>query len=172
MFLRLLLAAFLLVPVVSVAEPQANDQELAAMAKLPALVGTWKGEGWMRMGPGEPKPFVGQETVESRLEGRALLIEGQHWTPDRTRLVHNALAMLSFDPAKGDYLFRTQATGLPPGDFHGRVEDGAFVWEIPSPRGTIRYIIRVVGDEWIETGEMDANGGPQKFFEMKLKRVE
>jgi hypothetical protein len=170
MLRRFLLGVLSLVAAVSTAAAQETDPELAAMAKLPPLVGTWKGEGWMRRGPGEPERFVGQETVESRLEGRALLIEGKHWTPDRTRLVHNALAILSYDSATDTYLFRSQVTSLPAGNFRGRVEDDAFIWEMPNPRGDIRYVIRVVDDEWIEKGEMKTANGWQQFFEMKLKR--
>jgi hypothetical protein len=164
--------ALSLIATTSIAEQQVADQELAGMARLPPLVGVWKGEGWMRIGSGEQQRFVGQERVESRLEGHALLIEGKHWTPDRTRLVHDALAILTFDPPNKNYRFRTQVVGRGSGDYRGHMEGDAFVWEMPNPRGDIRYTIRVAQDEWIEIGEMKTGDAWQQFFQMRLKRAE
>jgi hypothetical protein len=42
---------------------------------------------------------------------------------------------------------------------------------MPTPRGKIRYTIRVVNEQWIEKGEIEGSNGWQQFFEMKLKRV-
>jgi hypothetical protein len=170
--LRQFVVALSLIATAAIAEPQVTDPELAGMAKLPPLVGIWKGEGWIRTGPGEQQRFVGQERVEYRLEGRAILIEGKHWTPDRTRLVHDALAILTFDPASKNYLFRTQVAGRTPGDYRGHMEGDAFVWEMPNPRGDIRYVIRIEHDEWIEIGAMKSGEDWLPFFEMRLKRAE
>lgn len=171
MLLRSLLIGLSLIATVHAAEAPTSDAGRQAIARLPPLVGVWEGEGWMRSGPGEPQHFVGEERVETRLEGHALLIEGKHFTSDRSRIVHNALAIVSFDESAGDYHFRTQVTGREPADFRGHLEGDAFVWEMPNPRGKIRYIIRVVDDQWIEKGEMESANGWQQFFEMKLKRA-
>jgi hypothetical protein len=150
---------------------EATDTDRAAIARLPPLAGAWAGEGWMRGGPSEPERFVGEERVELRLEGRALLIEGKHWMPDRSRLVHNALGIVTYDAASGQYRFRTHVAGQPPGDFRAYLDGGAFIWEMDAPRGRTRFTIRVVNDEWREIGEIELDGRWRQFFEMKLKRL-
>ena len=47
------------------------------------------------------------------------------------------------------------------------------VWEIDTPKGEkIRYTIRVVDDEWRETGQYSADGAQwREIFGMTLKRV-
>lgn len=152
------------------------DPVLDAMEEVAAMAGEWEGEGWMRMGPGEPATFHSRETVESRLGGRALLIEGLHHarTDDGGRgpAVHHALALLTWNTGAGEYDFRTYVAHRGAGDFTGRMEDGAFVWGGETPRGQMRYTIRIEGDTWDETGELSQDGETwTPFFGMKLKRV-
>jgi hypothetical protein len=142
------------------------------MDAVAGMVGTWTGEGWIRMGPGEPIPFDSKETVESRLGGEALVVEGEHHAKADGRLVHHALALLSHDAEAGVYRFRTQVAGRGPGDFEGRVEDGAFVWGGAMGPGQMRYTIRIEGDAWSEVGEFSRDGETwNQFFEMNLKRT-
>jgi hypothetical protein len=151
------------------AESTADDP----MQPLAPMVGEWKGEGWIRMGPGEPVHFDSQERVESRLGGEALFIEGTHRAKDGGPLVHQAVALLSHDAAAGVYRFRSHVHGRGPGDFEGRVEeDGAFVWGGAMGPGQMRYTIRIDGDRWNEVGEFSQDGETwMPFFEMNLKRV-
>jgi hypothetical protein len=151
------------------AERPADDP----MQPLAPMVGEWKGEGWIRMGPGEPVHFDSQERVESRLGGEALFIEGTHRAKDGGPLVHQAVALLSHDASAGVYRFRTHVHGRGPGDFEGRVEeDGAFVWGGAMGPGQMRYTIRIDGDRWNEVGEFSQDGETwMPFFEMSLKRA-
>lgn len=151
--------------------PPADDPVLAAMKAVPALAGRWEGGGTIRQGPGEPVAFVGEETVEMRLDGRLMLVEGRHWTPDRSRVVHHAFAVLSYDADAKAYRFRTHLAGRPGGDFPAFLENGALVWEIPGPAGKTRFIIRVEGDRWHEVGTIERDGKAVQFFEMELRRV-
>ena len=50
--------------------------------------------------------------------------------------------------------------------------DGSFVWSMQNPRGTTRYIVRMVDGTWIETGEITMDGGKTwtAFLEMKLQK--
>ncbi|HYH46652.1 MAG TPA: hypothetical protein VEG34_13285 [Thermoanaerobaculia bacterium] len=153
------------------AAPPADDPVLAAIKALPALAGRWEGGGTIRQGPGEPVRFVGEETVETRLDGRLMLVEGRHWTPDRSRVVHHAFAVLSYDSEAKAYRFRTHLIGRPGGDFPAFLENGALVWEIPSPAGKTRFTIRVEGDRWHEVGTIERDGKTYPFFEMDLRRV-
>ena len=151
--------------------PAAADPGLAAMLALPALPGRWEGGGWIRQGPGEPQRFVGEETVEARLDGRVILVEGRHWTPDRSQVVHHAFAVLAWDDATQGYRFRTHLATGRGGDYAAFLENGALVWEMPSPNGRVRFTIRIEGDRWHEIGTIEREGKPQQFFEMELRRV-
>lgn len=153
------------------AAEEPRDAGLEAMKALPPLAGRWEGGGWIRQGPGEPERFVGEEQVEPRLDGRVLVIEGKHWSPDRSRVVHHAFAVLSADPGKQGYKFQTHLANGRGGDYSGHMDNGAFVWEMNSPGGRIRYVIRIEGERWLEIGEFERDGKWHQFLEMDLKRV-
>lgn len=162
---------FLLTILAAAATPAA-DPALEAMKRLPALEGRWEGEGWIRMGRGEPTKFVGQERVELRLDGRVMIIEGRHLLPDRSQVVHHALAVVTWDEDAKQYRFRSQVANSGAGDHRGYMEDGAFVWENDSPSGLIRFVIRVDGDRWHEVGHIRRNDRWYPMFEMTLHRVQ
>lgn len=175
-----LLAGLLLATAVTVPAPAGeaagSDPGMEAMQALEPLVGHWEGEGWMRMGPGEPNRFHSEETVESRLDGRVLIVEGLHRSggegDEEGRVVHHALAVISHDPESGGYRFRSHLADGRGGDFDARMEDGAFVWGTATPRGHIRYTIRIDGDRWEEVGERSPDGETwQEFFGMSLTRT-
>lgn len=150
-----------------------SDEGLEAMRRLQPMVGQWQGSGWMRRGPSEPHPFEGSERIESRLDGRVILIEGRHRDPESGEVVHHAFATLSYDAERGEYLFRSYLATGQSGDYRGHWEDGAFVWGMEVPgRGEIRYTIRIDGDRWDEIGEFSSDGESwNQFFAMNLERV-
>lgn len=148
-----------------------RDPRLEAMQALPQLAGRWEGGGWIRQGPGEPVRFVGEERVEPRLDGRILVVEGKHLSPDRSQVVHHAFAIVSFDPEKQGYRFQTHLVNGRGGDFPAALENGAFVWEMDTPNGHVRFVIRIEGDRWHEVGTIDRQGQRHQFFEMELRRV-
>lgn len=159
--------------------PPAPDAVRLREAMKPFLpaVGKWRGEGWMQMGPGEPQRAVSEETVEMRLDGLVLVVEGLHHAKlaDGTagKVVHHALAIASADPA-GGFRFSTFLADGRAADARGNWENGKFVWAPPAPPGRqIRYIIDwTVADRWSEIGEMSTDGTTwTKFFEMNLSRA-
>lgn len=162
----------LLTLITATATTTAADPALEAMQKLPALEGRWKGSGWIRTGPGEPSRFVGEETVETRLDGRVLVIEGRHLTPDESEVVHHAFATITWDEDAKDYRFVSFVSNRGDGDHRGYMEDGAFVWENDSPSGRIRFVITVEDDVWHETGQIQRGERWYPMFEMTLQRVE
>lgn len=95
----------------------------------------------------------------------------RHLSPDRSQVVHHAFAVLSYDPEKQDYRFQTHLVHGRSGDFPGHLEDGAFVWEMDSPNGRVRFVIRVEGERWHEVGMIEREGKWHHFFEMDLRRV-
>lgn len=161
----------LVLAVMAAAAQPVLDPAQKAMQQLPALEGRWEGEGWIRMGPGEPTKFVGEEVVERRVDGRVMLIEGRHFLPDRSRVVHHAFAVVTWDEKAKLYRFRSEVAGRGGGDHKGYMKDGAFVWENDSPSGLVRFVITVEGDTWHEVGQIQRDGRWYPMFEMTLKRV-
>ncbi len=142
-----------------------------AMLRMGPMAGRWSGEGWIRRGPGEPERFKGTETVEPRLGGQVLVVEGRHQDVKDGRLIHHAFAVLSYDSVKATYRFRSHLANGMSGDYQAEWKDGAFVWSMEIPRvGTTRYTIRIKDGLWEEVGEMQREGTWIKFFDMRMKR--
>lgn len=155
------------------AEAPAADAGLEAMSRLGAMVGQWRGSGWMRRGPGEPSQTISRETVEYRLDGRILVVEGLHHSKDDpSQVVHHAFGVISHDPESGGYRFQTHLANGRSGVYEMRLEDDDILWFLDSPRGKIRYTIRIRDGEWREIGEFSADGENwQQFFGMDLEQV-
>lgn len=159
------------VSVAAAGEADASGGGSDAMAFFEGWAGRWEGEGWMRRGPGEPARFTSLERVERRLDGQAVLVEGLHHGP-AGEVVHHALAMITADAAGGDYDFRSFVSGQGTRNAEGHVAGEAFVWGFETPRGTVRYTIRIADGAWNEIGEFSADGEAwSQFFQMDLRRV-
>ena len=64
-----------------VAAPTAQTRSTAhvdEMKKFDFLLGRWSGEGWIEMTPGQRLKFKSNETVDTRLGGSLLIVEGKH----------------------------------------------------------------------------------------------
>jgi hypothetical protein len=149
--------------------------QLAEMKKLDFLLGEWRGGGWIQMGP-EKHEFEGRETVESKLGGVLLLIEGRHYAKgDASRMMHNAFAAVSWNPRTKEYEFRAYTANGQALTVPARWRDGGLEWgfEPPGSGMKIRYFIRLdEKGQWVETGEMSRDGSqPRQFFEMRLTRL-
>lgn len=153
--------------------PGAGAAADSAMAPLAWLVGEWEGEGESRSPQGRSVATV-RESVESRLNGRVLVIEGIGREPSADgmgRVVHHAFGILTYDPERKQYAFRALRDGGVV-DAETSLADGVFTWGFEIPGGRIRFHIRQVNGEWHETGEYSAAGATwQKMLEMKLRRV-
>src|SRR5689334_7775562 len=91
------------------------------MAKLAFLVGEWDGEGWVALGPGPRKTFAIHESVQRKLDGLVLLLEGLGRSPgaDGTeRITHHALATLAYDARAHGYRLSAyrEGSGFTAGD--------------------------------------------------------
>src|SRR5437867_2254331 len=79
--------------------------------KLAFMVGQWKGAGWFEYAPGQRSAFVITETIQSKLDGLALLIEGVGKSKIDGKgegdTIHQALAVLSYDDKARRYRFLT-----------------------------------------------------------------
>jgi len=148
-----------------------SPAELEAMKKLDFLVGSWEGEGKMSMPDGTTEVFKGTETVQKKLQGKALLIEGK-FQDDAGKVVHETLAVLTYDEAAKKYVFETYLFNRPGGKFDLDVRADGFSWQIDPKNGSlIKYGMKVVDGTWVETGKVEIpNREPIEFLKMTLKR--
>lgn len=171
---RLIALAFLTAaspPTAAATEP-APVVAVNRMAPLAELVGTWRGSGWIMLPDGTRETFESEEIVTSRISGAALLVEGRHWRPGHPEtLVHDAMAMITWDAAAGAYRFRSILSSGRGGDFPLEVGDRRFTWRMNMPQGAMEYVSEFGGNTWRERGRLTLpNGRIVDFFEMVLTR--
>ncbi|WP_298021723.1 hypothetical protein [uncultured Parasphingopyxis sp.] len=175
------LNAFLLAlaaPLLIAAADSAVEQrgELSApqdhMVPFAWMVGEWQGEGWMLAPNGERLSFESQEIVSSRLSGAALLVEGRHHEPGHSdRVVHDAMAMITWDAGANEYRFRTALANGRGGNFLLQPTNEGFNWRMDTPRGQIVYTIEHDDGVWTERGEIIEPGGRSiEIFGMTLHK--
>ena len=162
-----------LVPFATAADPSSPTAK-AEMAKIAQMAGKWKGSGWI-LTPAGRHESNSEETIEMRLDGRALLIEGFHTDKSTNEVNHHALAIIAWDDFQKQYRFASALAAGRTGYFPARLEGKAFIWTIAVPNGpTSRFTIALDDpDKWREVGEQSRDGGQTwvKFFEMNLDRV-
>jgi hypothetical protein len=148
------------------------------MKKLSFLAGRWKGESWTEFAPGQRSTSVGTETVESKLDGLLLVIEGVHrrkvGDKETGDVVHHAFAVVSFDEKAKRYRFQAYTDRGNYTESEAKVADGRLEWGFRLPQvGEVRYTITVTEQgHWTEIGEICSDGKQwRKFFEMNLERV-
>ncbi|MEO7453390.1 MAG: hypothetical protein ABIV13_01350 [Fimbriimonadales bacterium] len=145
--------------------------ELEAMKKLDFMVGNWEGVGWMMLPEGR-EVFKGTENVQKKLQGKALLIEGKFADTKDGRIVHETMAIVTYDEAKKKYVFQTYLFNRPGGVFDLNVKPNGFTWAIDVPNVTrADYDMNLVNGEWVEKGSVTLpNGQKHEFLEMRLKK--
>jgi len=170
---KTLLALLACLPMIAAAEPPSETAK-AEMAKISLMAGKWKGGGWV-LTPSGKHESNSEETIEMRLDGRALLIEGFHTDVKSGEVNHHALAIIAWDDMRREYRFASALAAGRTGSFPGRLEGKSFIWTIAVPNGpTSRFTISLDDpDKWREVGEQTRDGGVTwvKFFEMNLDRV-
>src|SRR5262245_46724689 len=166
-------AAGAFVGVFAADEQTSKDAQRGEMKKLDWLVGSWKGTGWILMGPQGRKEFTQTETIQSKLDGLVLVIEGRGKSKDDGSTVHTALAFVSYDDRAKTFRWRGFTAEGRQTDTEAKVGTNTLEWGLQIPqRGRMRYTIKLnEKGEWFEVGEMMQEGQIwQKFFEMTLQR--
>ncbi len=151
-----------------------SPEEIAAVSKLDFLVGSWSGTGITMTGPGQNVAYSGTETVQRKLQGKALLIEGKFINPETKAVVHETLAVITYDVPNKKYRFQAHLFNQPSSEFELHVVEKGFWWEIVregAPKIKFTMTITDKG-EWLETGEFTIRGNdqPLKFMEMRLSK--
>ena len=144
----------------------------AAMEKLGFMVGRWRGEAWMQRGPERVRATM-TETVERKLEGVVFLVEGiglLAGDPDQ-RVVHHALAVVTFDPQAGTYGLRSYIASGQFGDFALTLIPGGVMWTREVPGGRVRNTALIGNGEWNEVGEFSRDGTTWvQIMDIKLRK--
>lgn len=173
--MSIMLLAPILAVAISVAQQPTGPTtaELTAMKKLGFLVGKWEGQGWMQQGPTK-ETANGTENVQWKLQGKALLVEGLFTHVSTKQVVHETLAVITFDEKSGKYKFSAFLFNRPNGEYELKAHENGFTWSMkPTEQVTVDFAMNLVNGEWIEVGEFSFNGGAKtKFLEMKLKKVQ
>jgi hypothetical protein len=148
------------------------------MKKLDFLIGEWKGEGWTEFVPGQRRTSPISETVQSKLGGTILLVEGlgKIKVPGKQEevVVHNALGVISYDLKAKLYRVRSYLADGRSVDAEAKFISSGFQWSFQAPQGmSVRYTVKLTDKgEWFEVGEMSQDGSNwRQFHEMTLQRL-
>ena len=143
------------------------------MRKLDWMIGDWTGEASIQMGGPEKHKSLMTEHIQSRLGGKAILIEGLGKSATG-EITHDALGVIWYDEAAKKYQFSawTARYGHTDAWFEVGEKDTA-QWGFDIPQGgKIRYSIsRSEKGEWREVGHFSRDGKEWlPFFEMTLRK--
>lgn len=115
---------------------------------------------------GTKSEFEQTEKIEFKLDSTAILIEGKGKSGGT--IIHNALAIISYDREDQHYTFQSYLHNGRKGQFKAELIRDKFFW---YPNEKMRYIITLNDQgQWFEIGEYNRNGSWYQFFEMTLDR--
>ena len=111
------------------------------------------------------------EKVQWKLDQSVLLIEGVGKSEGKT--IHNALAIISYDPEQMTYNFRSHLASGRKGDYQAELKgEKQMVWYLEFPGRTIRYTMGInEKGQWHEIGEFKTGEDTwYQFFETTLDK--
>lgn len=156
---------------------KASDALKAEMQKLSYMVGKWKGEAAVRQRNGTETKIIQEENIQFKLDNTLLLIEGTGRNPDNLNDIQfNALAVLSYDEASKEYMFRSYLKDGKKTDAYFKIlAENHFEWGFDVPNNAkIRYEIKLDPNTktWFETGEYSPDTITwYPFIELKLNKL-
>lgn len=159
-------------------DPIRLDEQREAMARLDDWVGEWQGTGWAMGRAGRRQQTAIRETVESKLGGLAILVQGLGTTPHpetgEETVTHDALGVVTYDPHGDRYLFRYYSAEGRSGETELVPVEGGWRWGFTAPGGgpEVRFTIELGATTWRERGEVSMDGGESWFpmLEMSLQK--
>ena len=164
-----LLLFFLLacIKIASAQSPETDSISKAEILKLGFLIGNWEGSGWM-MGQNGKSDFNQTEVIQYKLDSTVILIEGKGTV--QGRIIHNAMALVTYDKKENRFAFRSYLQNGQQGEFKAELIANKFYW---YPNENVRYIIWLNEEgQWDEKGEYKNGGNWTQFFEMTLNRTD
>lgn len=171
-----MLLTLILVPGLVIIYGQANtdmmkQQKAEAMNNLSFMEGTWEGTGYYQQGRSDRMKFEIHETIQPKLGGLVYLVEGVGTSDGNP--VHEALALISWDIDKGEYVFESHTLDGRSARASGTLEDSTFTWGFGlMDGGIIKYKMEFNDNKWHETGSFSRDGATwYPFMEMKLNKV-
>jgi hypothetical protein len=170
-----LLLVFASVPAPAVAQ-SATPAPLAFFSKL---VGEWRGDAWIMMGPAGRQVSQLHETIDAVAGGTVFTVKGIGSTrlPDgTTRKTHDAFAVVYLDRDKVTPLMRAHvAEGGNWVEPELTLTENSYRWQMQDPRaGLVRYELQIdASGRWVEKGYRSGDAGVtwMQFFEATLERV-
>ncbi|HTV60386.1 MAG TPA: hypothetical protein VMJ93_16050 [Verrucomicrobiae bacterium] len=153
-------------------QPNSNSIEAQreAMQKLSFLAGQWKGPVTIARGPGEELHLTQTESVEYKLDGLVMLVEGQSTSADG-KVAFRALATISYDDASHSYRFRAYNDGRYL-DTELAVPERGFSWGFTAgPARIVNTMHLTETGEWNEATQVTLGANPpHRSMEMTLKK--
>lgn len=149
-----------------------SEVKRTEIKKLDKMVGKWSGAGWIQQGASREE-FTGTENVQRKLDGLAILIEGRFTAAKQPeKVIHETLAVLSYNPKTSVFDFKTYLANGSGGDFTLTATTNGYDWGLNFPGTKILYTITIKDGVWNEVGKMSRDDGKTwfQFFEMNLKK--
>lgn len=144
-----------------------NESAKQSLSQLSFLEGKWKGAGWIVSQDRQRMTFESEETVQFKLRGTVLEVEGIGRSEGQ--IVHNALAVISVGSQEGQFDFTSFLQSGEKGTYKAELKEGKLFW---YPTEQVRYIIEINDQgQWFEIGEYNDGGTWYKFFEMTLDKI-
>lgn len=150
-----------------------SEMKRVEMRKLDKMVGKWSGAGWIQQGANREE-FTGTENVQRKLDGLATLIEGRFTAKNQPdKVIHETLAVLTYNPKTSVFDFKTYLATGNTGDFTFSTTESGYDWGMNFPGTKIIYTITIKDGVWNEIGKVSRDDGKSwfQFFEMNLKKV-
>ena len=143
------------------------------MKKLAFLVGEWSGEASVLRGPGQFAELAQTESVQFKLDGLVLMIEGVGRTKADGKLSLQALGLISFDDETGTYRMRAFNDGRWLETEVKLAGVNSISWGFTLGEFKTTTVLRLnENGEWTEQGELViGNRPPQKLMELKVRRT-
>ncbi|APG59787.1 hypothetical protein LPB144_04865 [Christiangramia salexigens] len=136
------------------------------ISKLKSFTGNWEGSGWKMEPDGSRYDFTQTEKISFKLDSTSLLIQGKGLRKEE--VIHNAMAVVTYNSTTGDYDFHSFLQNGRKGEFPARLINNKFYW---YPDQQTRYIIEINEEgHWFEVGEFRQNDEWKQFFEMTLQK--
>ncbi|QCK16118.1 DUF1579 domain-containing protein [Mangrovivirga cuniculi] len=157
-----------------------TQEKTESVDQLNFMVGKWDGNGWILGKDRIKKHFSQSEIIQSKVKGRALIVNGLGYEIDSTgaitdREIHEAFGIISYNNE------RKTVTMISFSSMKGRMESDMMIlgekklqWSFKDEKSgaTIRFTEDFSKEnKWSEIGEVSMDGENwHQFFEMNLSK--